>query len=121
MVPIVWNGECEQAFQVLKRNLTEAPLLAFAEFAQPFILYTDASKVGLGAVLAQVQDGQERVMAYASRSLHPTEQNYSNHSYFKLELLALKWAIPEKFKDYLWGYKFMVYTDNNPLVHLQTA
>ncbi|CAJ1087311.1 unnamed protein product [Xyrichtys novacula] len=60
-------------------------------------------------------------MAYASRSLHPTEQNDANYSSFKLELLALKWAVAEKFKDYLTGTKFTVYTDNNPLAHLQTA
>jgi len=76
---------------------------------------------GLGAVLAQVQEGKERVIAYASRSLQPTERNDQNYSSFKLELLALKWAITEKFKDYLYGTEFTVFTDNNPLVHLDTA
>ena len=56
---------------------------------------------GLGAVLSQVQDGQERVVAYASRSLHPAERNDQNYRSIKLELLGLKWAITEKFKDYL--------------------
>ncbi|KAK7945594.1 hypothetical protein WMY93_001322 [Mugilogobius chulae] len=88
---------------------------------EPFIVYTDASNQGLGAVLSQVQDGHERVIAYASRSLHPTEQNDANYSSFKLELLALKWAVTEKFKDYLTGAQFTIYTDNNPLAHLQTA
>ncbi|KAK7878057.1 hypothetical protein WMY93_031278, partial [Mugilogobius chulae] len=76
---------------------------------------------GLGAVLSQLQDGHERVIAYASRSLHPTEQNDANYSSFKLELLALKWAVTEKFKDFLTGAEFTIYTDNNPLAHLQTA
>lgn len=119
--PITWGPECESAFQRLKTELLQAPILAYADFAQPFTLYTDASNAGLGAVLAQQQDGVERVIAYASRSLHPTERNDSNYSSFKLELLALKWALSEKCKDYLWGAKVTVVTDNNPLVHLQTA
>lgn len=60
-------------------------------------------------------------MAYASRSLHPAEWNNANYSSFKLKLLALKWAVTDKFKDFLWGTQFTVFTDNNPLVHLQSA
>lgn len=119
--PVIWSNECEQAFQRLKHSLVSAPILAYADFGLPFRLYTDASLDGLGAVLSQVQDGNERVIAYASRSLHPTERNDQNYSSFKLELLALKWAITEKFKDYLWGSSVEVFTDNNPLVHLHTA
>jgi hypothetical protein len=61
------------------------------------------------------------VIAYASRSLHPNEKNMDNYSSMKLEMLALKWAVTEKFRDYLIGSKFIVYTDNNPLCYLQTA
>lgn len=118
---ISWSDECQQAFDHLKTALTEAPILAYANYEEPFVLYTDASNAGLGAVLAQLQDGRERVVAYASRSLHPSEKNDVNYSSFKLELLALKWAIVEKFKDYLMGAKVIVYTDNNPVAHLQTA
>ena len=75
--------------------------------------YTDASLDGLGAVLSQVLKRTERVIVYASRSLHPTERNDQNYSSFKLELHALKWAITEKFKDYLWGTTFTVFTNNN--------
>lgn len=71
--------------------------------------------------MAQVQEGRERVIAYASRSLHASERNDQNYSSFKLELLALKWAVTENFKDFLWGAQFTVFTDNNPLVHLDTA
>ena len=118
---ITWTSACQTAFDALKTALTQAPVLAYADYTQPFIVYTDASNRGLGAVLAQVQDGKERVIAYASRSLHPTEQNDANYSSFKLELLALKWAVTEKFKDYLTGAQFTVFTDNNPVAHLQTA
>lgn len=96
-------------------------MLAYADFSQPFLVYTDASNCGLGVVLAQQQAGGERVIAYASRSLHPAERNDANYSSFKLELLAMKWALCEKFKDYLWGTKVTVITDNSPLVHLQSA
>lgn len=64
---------CVTAFKKLKQMLTCALILAFADFNQPFLLYTDASHQGLGAVRAQLQDGQECVVAYASRSLHPSE------------------------------------------------
>ncbi|KAL7837443.1 hypothetical protein SRHO_G00271540 [Serrasalmus rhombeus] len=118
---IKWTPDCEEAFSQLKQKLLQPPILAYADFSQPFLVYTDASNHGLGAVLAQQQDGTERVIAYASRSLHPAERNDSNYSSFKLEFLALKWAVTEKFKDYLWGAKIVVVTDNNPLVHLETA
>lgn len=92
-----WSPECQTSFAQLKAALTQAPVLAYADYSLPFVVYTDASNQGLGAVLAQVQEGRERVIAYASRSLHPTEQNDANYSSFKLELLALKWAVTEKF------------------------
>ena len=82
---------------------------------------TDASHDGLGAVLSQEQDGRRRVIAYASRRLRPPEKNMQNYSSRKLELLALKWAVTEKFRSYLLGTEFVVYTDNNPLSHLQSA
>ena len=81
---ISWSEECQRAFDHLKSALTEAPILAYANYAEPFVLYTDASNAGLGAVLAQLQDGRERVVAYASRSLHPSERNDANYSSFKL-------------------------------------
>ena len=65
--------------------------------------------------LSQDQSKGRVVIAYASRSLRPTEKNMDNYSSMKLELFALKWAVTEKFRDYLLGNKFKVYTDNNPL------
>jgi len=70
--------------------------------------------LGLGAVLYQEQDNQKRVVAYANRGLSKSEKNYSIH---KLEFIALKWAVTEKYHDYLYGNTFTVLTDNNPYLH----
>ena len=92
--------------------------MAYADFNKPFILHTDASVEGLGAVLYQEQDGIERVIAYASRGLRKSERNYPAH---KLEFLCLKWAFTDKFHDYLYGNNFTVLTDNNPLAYVLTS
>ena len=117
--PWQW-GEAQQcAFDVLKQKLSSPPILAYADFNKPFILHTDASGEGLGAVLYQEQDGVERVIAYASRGLRNSERHYPAH---KLEFLCLKWAVTDKFHDYLYGNQFLVCTDNNPLTYvLSTA
>ena len=117
----LWNQECESAFKELKDRLTSSPILGYPDFKNTFILETDASFDGLGAVLSQEQEQGHVVIAYASRTLRPTERNMENYSSMKLELLALKWAVTDKFRDYLLGSKFVVYTDNNPLSYLQTA
>ena len=117
-----WDWGCEKAFETLKAKLISAPVLGYADFSKPFVLEVDASGLGLGAVLSQQQgEGQRRPVAYASRGLRPTERNMDNYSAMKLELLALKWAVADKFRDYLLGVKFIVLTDNNPLCYLQTA
>ena len=69
-------------------------------------------------MLYQYQDNQRRVIAYASRSLSPSERNYPAH---KLEFLALKWAITDKFHECLYGAEFQVFTDNNPLTYILTT
>ncbi len=116
-----WSPECQASFDVLKEKLTSAPMLGFADFTAPFILETDASNQGLGAVLLQQQEEKKRVISYASRRLRNAERNDKNYSSMKLELLSLKWAVTEKFRSYLLGSKFTVITDNNPLCHLNTA
>ena len=93
-------------------------MLAYADFSKPFILHTDASIEGLGAVLYQEHDGLEKVVAYGSRGLRKAEGNYPAH---KLEFLCLKWAVTDKFHDYLYGNTFSVYTDNNPLTYVLTS
>lgn len=114
----LWTTDCEEAFQALKERLTNAPVLGYPDYSLPFLLQTYASRDGLGAVLAQIQGGAERVIAYASRGLTPPETRYPAH---KLEFLALKWAVTDKFHDHLYGRKFSVLTDNNPLKYVMTT
>ncbi|KAL3972968.1 pleiotrophin [Sarotherodon galilaeus] len=120
--PIVWTDEHQRILEQLIDTLSHPPVLAYPDFELPFVLHTDASKEGLGAVLYQRQGGRMRVIAYGSRTLSPAEKNYNLHS-GKLEFLALKWAVCEKFRDYLfYAPHFTVYTDNNPLTYvLSTA
>ena len=93
-------------------------MLAYTDYTKPFVLNIDASGDGLGAVLYQEHDSIEHVIAYASRGLRASECNYPAH---KLEFLALKWAVSDKFHDYLYGSKFTVRTDNNPLRYVLTT
>ena len=114
-----WDETCAASFVALKKALTSAPVLGFADYSKPFIVETDACDTGLGAVLSQQQeDGRLRVIAYASRGLRGAEKNSASYSSKKLELLALKWAITDKFRDYLIGGSCVVYTDNNPLTYI---
>ena len=113
-----WGKEQEDAFQTLKSCLVSPPVLAYPDFDLPFEVHTDASFHGLGAVLYQTQGGLQRVIAYASRGLNKSERNYPAH---KLEFLALKWAVTEKFYDYLYGKDFTVVTDNNPLTYVLSS
>ena len=118
----VWSLECQEGFDNLKKALISAPILAYPDYSKPFILETDASLKGLGAVLSQKgDDNTVRVIVYASRSLKPGEKSMRDYSSAKIELLALKWSVCEKFKDYLLGSKFTVYTNNNPLVYVKTS
>lgn len=118
---LAWTPECEASFHLLRKALISTPVLAYADFQKPFVLEIDASHWGLGAVLSQEQGGKLRPVAFASRGLRPTEKNMENYSSFKLEFLALKWAVTEKFREHLLGASCTVFTDNNPLCHLNTA
>ena len=95
--------------------LKSPQVMAYPNFSLPFFITTDASHQGLGSVLYQTQEGVDRVISYASRTLSEAEKNYHMHS-GKLEFLGLKWAVTERFVDYLrYGPPFVIYTDNNPL------
>ena len=109
-------------FDKLKKALMEAPILAYPDYSKPFILETDASLKGLGAVLSQKGDNNKIcIIAYASRSLQPSEKSMHDYSSAKIELMALKWSICDKFKDYLLGSKFTIFTDNNPLCYIKSS
>ena len=96
-------------------------VMAYPDFERPFVLHTDASSEGLGAVLYQEQGGKMIVVGYGSRRLTPAKRNYHLHS-GKLEFLALKWAISNKFRHYLfYGPSFAVFTDNNPLTYVMSS
>ena len=91
------------------------------DFNSPYILHTDASEIGLGAVLYQHQNGLLHVIAYASRTLTLAERSYHLDS-GKLEFLALKWAICGQFRDYLYyAPSFTVYMDNNPFTYVLSS
>ena len=113
---IQWDDRCQQAFDDLKRLCTTAPILAYVDFNQPFKFHTDAFGSGLGGVLYQTcKDGRGTVTAYASRNLTKAKSYYPAH---KLEFLALKWVVIEKFHEYLYGSTFDVYTDNKPMTYV---
>ena len=116
---IKWDSRCQQAFDDLKKLCNTAPILAYTNFSKPFKLHTDACGMGSGAVLYQIrEDGTKADIAYASRSLSKAESHYPAH---KLEFLTLKWAVVEKFHEYLYGSTFDVLSDNNLLTYMLTT
>ena len=117
-LPVTLMPAALEAFETLKKKCMTAPVLAFADLEKPFVLETDASGIGLGAVLLQEQeDGKLHPVAYTSRALHGSQKNYHSS---KLEFLTLKWAITEQFQEYLMYKLFTVRTDNNPLTYIMT-
>ena len=115
----LWGTKHQEAFEFVKGALTTAPVLGYADYTKLFILETDASHDGLSAILSKEQES--RVLAFASRRLRPSEKNSSLYSSMKLEVLAMKWTITDKFRHYLLGGKFKVVTDNNPLTYFRSA
>ena len=110
--------KAQEAVDVLKGKVQSAPILVFPNFDKSFLLETDASKEGLGAVLSQKQsDGWYHPIAFGNRSLTLVEKNYHSS---KLEFLTLKWSVTEHFKEYLVYAPFVVRTDNNLLTYVLT-
>ena len=116
---IEWADHHQSALKSLINAIISEQVLCYPNFSEPFILHTDASQKGLGAILYQKQYGELKVISYASRSLTAAEKNYHSS---KLEFLALKWAVTEKFRPYLYYASHVdVFTDNNPLTYITTT
>ena len=108
----IWSEEQELSFNDLKDCLVSSPVLGFPqENGGPLILDTDASGFGIGAILSQIQDGEERVLAYGSHVLNPAQQNYCTT---KRELYAVVYFL-QHFKQYLLGRRFILRSDYAPL------
>lgn len=111
-----WTEECTEAFESLKQALTSTPILAYPTQSGKFILDTDASQDAVGAVLSQIQDGQEKVIAYFSKVLSKEERNYCNT---RREMLAVIQAL-KKFHPYVYGRPVTVRTDNSAVRFCKT-
>lgn len=114
---IQWTESQEISFQNLKKALTSSPILKLPNLSKVFILQTDASDRGLGAVLLQEDLDQKQPISYISRKLNKAEENYST---IERECLAIVWAI-QKFHEYLYGREFILETDHQPLVYLNSS
>ncbi|KAJ8385115.1 hypothetical protein AAFF_G00192560 [Aldrovandia affinis] len=117
LTPDDWTPECRVAFDTLKHDLLHT--LAHPDFGKPFILAVDASFDGIGAMISQLQPGEKiaRPVAFASKTLSHAQLDYPAH---RLEFLALKWAICDKFSHWLKGVHFTAWSDNNPLIYILT-
>ncbi|KAG3074345.1 hypothetical protein PI124_g20606 [Phytophthora idaei] len=112
-----WTGEQQFAFEKIKAALTTTPLLIYPDFALPFRLVTDASKVGLGACLMLDQGRGWQPIAYASNVNSDAESNYS---ITELGCLAVVWSV-KLFRPYLYGRSFTIITDHSALKWLMTT
>ncbi|KAL0533465.1 hypothetical protein IC582_030305 [Cucumis melo] len=110
--PFVWSKACEDSFLNLKQKLVTAPVLTVPDGSGNFVIYSDASKKGLGCVLMQ----QGKVVAYASCQLKSHEQNYPTHD---LELAAVAFAL-KIWRHYLYGEKIQIFTDHKNLKYFFT-
>jgi hypothetical protein len=109
--PFNWSPEVETAFHYQKDALCTTPVLGYPQSGEKFIIVTDASNVGVGGVLSQVQDGSERVIAYFSKTLSKAERNYC---VTRREFLAIMKTL-EHFHKYLYGQQFHLRTDHSAL------
>ncbi|XP_078248376.1 uncharacterized protein LOC144588813 [Pogona vitticeps] len=114
---IPWTSDCEAAFQRLKEALINYPVLRAPDFDREFIIYTDASNSGVGAVLCQEdENGDQHPVSYLSRKLQKGERHLAT---VEKECLAIVYAI-QKAKPYIWGRHFILCTDHSPLQWLKT-
>ncbi len=114
-MPFQWDDAQQHSFTTLKDALIHAPILAFPDYTLPFTLCTDASALGIGAVLMQTEEGKRpHATAYASRVLTSAESKYS---VTYLEPLAVVWPL-KHFRDIIFGYLVTVYTDHIAVTQL---
>jgi len=112
-----WDETCDKAFQSLKQAITTAPILVAPDWKKPFRGHVDASEFGVGGTLTQLDEtGRDRVIAFFSKKLSPAEQNYTAND---RELLGLVYFL-ERFRCYLEGSSFEIFTDNQVLKHFFT-
>ncbi|CAM1295897.1 Uncharacterised protein r2_g521 [Pycnogonum litorale] len=116
-VKVRWNCEAIAAFEKVKELISTKPILKLPDFEREFILATDASETGIGAVLMQDYDGKKLPVKYISRKLTAAESRYST---IERECLALFWAT-RKFHEYLYSKPFILETDHKPLIFLSSA
>ena len=114
---IPWSSDCKEAFGKLKEALTNHPVLRAPNFDREFIIYTDASNAGVGAVLCQCDDnGDQHPVSYLSKKLQKGEKHLST---IEKECWAIVYAV-QKLKPYIWGRHFILCTDHSPLMWLKT-
>ena len=111
---LCWGNAQEEAFNSLRQHVAKAPVLRLPDYSKQFILQTDASNRGLGAILLQEEEGLRHPIAYASRKLLSREQN---HATIERECLAIVWAM-QKFQNFLYGQHFLLEVDHEPLKYL---
>ena len=109
--PFMWTSVCDEAFKVLKQCLVSAPVLALPNFQKPFVIETDASEIGIGAILQQ----EGHPLAYISKALGPRSKGLST---YEKELMAVLFAV-EHWRPYLQVSEFTIKTDHRSLVHLE--
>ena len=120
---IDWTPERIHTFELIRRAITQAPLLLFPDFNKTFYLATDASCVGVGGVLYQPTETDheditnKNIVAICSKKLNPTQQRYST---YKKELFAVVYCL-RQFHAYIWGHKLVIITDHMPLVYILTS
>ena len=111
-----WNQSCQNSFESLKEQLISSPILGFPDTDKDYLLYTDASDVGIGAVLTQNdEDGTERVISFASKAFSGSEKNWTTT---EKEAFAVVWAL-QYFHPYVYGRHVTVFTDHRALQWLK--
>lgn len=112
--PFIWDKRCQDAFNTIKKSLSDPKILSYPDFSQPFIITCDASKIGCGAVLSQIQNDIEVPIYFASKSFNKAEQRKAP---VEQELIAVHWAV-KQFRPYVYGSEFTVRSDCKALVYL---